>query len=190
RGSLSTAFHASRIPPPASRISGSQILAAPTSIHSVSSFETRLAVAIPLNHSSRTRSAESCANPCTFAFAASRVRGWIRNSNRALEQAAHLVGRRRRRQVEVVILDLQQVVADRPPDAPGLVARAFQLFRDPQHRVGDRQPGGEVHARPYPSRITAAAATPALCVRLTRRCVTPRKIGRAPGRESESPQSG
>src|SRR5207302_3767424 len=99
--------------------------------------------------------------------------------HRALEQAAHLVGRRRRRQVEVVILDLQQVVADRPPDAPGLVARAFQLFRDPQHRVGDRQPGGEVHAPPYASRITAAAATPALCVRLTCRCVTPRTRARS-----------
>src|SRR6266480_819110 len=93
RGSLSTAFHASRIPPPASRISGSQILAAPTSIHSVKSFETRLAVAIPLNHSSRTRSAESCANPCTFAFAASRVRGWIRNSNRALKRSARRIRR-------------------------------------------------------------------------------------------------
>src|SRR5258708_6388164 len=81
RGSLSTAFHASRIPPPGSRISGSHIRAAPTSIHSVSSFETRLAVAIPLNHSSRTRSAESCANPCTFAFAASRVPASIRNPN-------------------------------------------------------------------------------------------------------------
>ena len=85
----------------------------------------------------------------------------------ALEQPLHLAGRRRGRQVEVMILDPQQIVADRPPDAPRLVARAFQLFGDPQDRIRNRQPGGEAHPRPYPSRITAAAATPALWVRLT-----------------------
>src|SRR2546422_4098273 len=47
----------------------------------------------------------------------------------------------------------QQVVADRPPDAPGLVARAFQLFRDAQHRVGDRQPGGEVRSEEHTSEL-------------------------------------
>src|SRR5213593_768517 len=78
---------------PRSRISGSHIRAAPTSIHSVSNFDTRAAVPIPLNHSSRTRSAESCAKPCTFAFAASSVRGWIRNSKRALKRSARRIRR-------------------------------------------------------------------------------------------------
>src|SRR2546430_12271705 len=41
-----------------SRISGSQIRVAPTSTHSVTSFETLWAVAIPFHHSSRTRSEE------------------------------------------------------------------------------------------------------------------------------------
>src|SRR5207247_6863526 len=97
----------------------------------------------------------------------------------ALEQPLHLAGRRRGRQVEVMILDPQQIVADRPPDAPRLVARAFQLFGDPQDRIRNRQPGGEAHPRPYPSRITAAAATPALWVRLTCRCFTPRTRARS-----------
>src|SRR5439155_13046724 len=98
---------------------------------------------------------------------------------RALEQPASLGGLRRGRQVKDMILDPQQVVADRPPDAQRLVARAFQLLGDLQDGVGDRQPGGKAHARPYPSRITAAAATPALWVRLTCRCFTPRTRARS-----------
>src|SRR6267378_1213439 len=99
--------------------------------------------------------------------------------HRALEQPAYLAGRRRGRQVEVVILDAQQVVADRAPDAPRLVARAFQLLGDLQDGVGDRQPGGKLHALPYPSRITAAAATPALWVSVTCSCFTPRARARS-----------
>jgi len=71
------------------------------------------------------------------------------------------------------------VVADRAPDAPRLVARAFQLLGDLQDGVGDRQPGGKLHALPYPSRITAAAATPALWVSVTCSCFTPRARARS-----------
>src|SRR6266566_2707608 len=79
RGSLST-FPLSRFPFP--EISGNHILAAPTSIHRASSLETRPAVRIPLNHSSRTRSAESCDRPWALAFAASSVPAWMRMSRR------------------------------------------------------------------------------------------------------------
>ena len=70
RGNLSTA-PSSPLPAP---ISGSQIRVAPTSRHSVTSFDIFFAVCSPLNHSSRTRSAESCASPCALALAASSVR--------------------------------------------------------------------------------------------------------------------
>ena len=92
RGNLSSAPF-SLLPSPFSRISGSHILAAPTSTQSATNFETRCAVAIPLNHSSRTRSADSCARPCTFAFAASSVRAWIRNSKRALKRRPRRIRR-------------------------------------------------------------------------------------------------
>ena len=74
----------------------------------------------------------------------------------ALEELAHLLGRRRGRQVEVVILEPEQIVPDRTPDAPGLVAGVFELLGDLQHLVGD----GEAVRKPHELRITRTTHSP------------------------------
>ena len=85
RGSLSIS--------PFATISGSQIRAAPISRHRFASLLAFLAWTKPLNHSSRTRSADSCASPDTLALAASSVRAWMRNSKRALKRSARRMRR-------------------------------------------------------------------------------------------------
>src|SRR3989441_4513059 len=67
------------------------------------------------------------------------------HGNRALEQAAHLVRRRRGRQIEIVVLETEQVVPDRPAHAPGLVAGVFQLLRYPEDFFRDWEAGRELH---------------------------------------------
>src|SRR2546426_8505199 len=46
----------------------------------------------------------------------------------------------------VVVLEPEQVVADRPADAPSLVAGLFELLRDFQHLGRDRQTVRKFHA--------------------------------------------
>src|SRR3989454_86352 len=67
------------------------------------------------------------------------------HGDRALEQAAHLVRRRRRREIEIVVLEIEQVVPDRPAHAPRFVARVLELLRDAEDLVRNRETGGELH---------------------------------------------
>jgi hypothetical protein len=63
-----------------------------------------------------------------------------------LEQATDLVRRRGGRQIEIVVLEVQEVVADRAAHAPGLEPRLFERPRDAQHLIGDGEPVRELHA--------------------------------------------
>src|SRR5690242_16929903 len=65
--------------------------------------------------------------------------------HRPPEQLPHLVRVRRRGEVEVVMREPQEGVPHRAPHAPGLEAGVLQLLGDPQHIVGDRDPGWESH---------------------------------------------
>src|SRR5206468_11333726 len=64
----------------------------------------------------------------------------------ALEELAYLLGRRRGRQVEVVVLESEQVVPDRAADAPGFVAALLELLRDFKNLVGDREAVWKLHS--------------------------------------------
>ena len=63
----------------------------------------------------------------------------------ALEELPDLGGRRGGREVEVVVLELEQVVADRAADAPRLVAGLLELLGDFQNLVGDGEAVRELH---------------------------------------------
>src|SRR5213076_172986 len=51
----------------------------------------------------------------------------------ALEELAHLLRRRRGREIEVVVLEPEQVVPDGAADAPGLEAGVLERLGDLQH---------------------------------------------------------
>src|SRR6267378_3078375 len=76
----------------------------------------------------------------------------------ALEHFLDFRGRRRRGEVEIVVLEAQQVVANRPADAPRLEARVLQLPGDLQDLGGDGQLRWERHPQstdpPFTFRIS------------------------------------
>src|SRR5438132_10775832 len=65
--------------------------------------------------------------------------------HRTLEQAPHVLRRRRRGEIEVVVLESEQIVADRAAHAPGFEAGILQRLCDAQHFGRDGQTVGEIH---------------------------------------------
>ena len=63
----------------------------------------------------------------------------------ALEDLLHLGRRRRGGEIEVVILEAEEIVADRTAHAPRFVPRVFQLCGDFQHFIGNGELRGERH---------------------------------------------
>ena len=63
----------------------------------------------------------------------------------ALEQPADFLGRRGGGEIEIVVLEAEQGVADRPADAPRLIAGGLEPLRDLEDLVRDGEAIGEVH---------------------------------------------
>src|SRR5207247_8684559 len=67
------------------------------------------------------------------------------SGDRVGEQPAHRVGGRGRREIEVVVLKSQEIVAQRAADAPRFEAGGLELPCNAQHLIGDGQTVRELH---------------------------------------------
>lgn len=95
--------------------------------------------------------------------------------NGARKQAADLLGKGGGRQVEIMVLEIQQIVPNCAADAPRLVTRRLEFPGDVQDFRWNREPLGEPSItldRPGVRQIASSRSTSATMTCSTARCIS------------------